>query len=72
MEDSAILKMVEDAYYNSFFIIDVIVRDDNSTMRAVLKHPINGVQGQVLKTPKGKLDVKIPEPSFLADPYHRI
>ena len=72
MEASAILKMVEDAYYYCFFIIDVIVSDDNSTMRAVLKHPIIGVRGQVLKTLKGKLDVQIPEPSFLADPSHRI
>ena len=68
MEASAILKMVEDAYYNYFFIINGIVRDNNSTMRAVLKHPIVGVRGQVLKTLKGKLDVQIPEPSFLTDP----
>ena len=72
MEDSAILKMVEDAYYNRLLIIDIIVSDDDSTMWAVLKHPIIGVWGQVLKTSKGKLDVKIPEPSFLADPSHRI
>ena len=72
MEASAILKMVEYAYYNRFFIIDVIVSDDESTMRAVLKHPIIGVRGQVLKALKGKLDVQIPEPSFLEDPSHRI
>ena len=65
MEASAILKMIEDAYYNRFFIIDVIVSDDDSTMRAVLKHPIIGVRCQVLKTLKGKLDVQIPDPSFL-------
>ena len=64
--------MVEDAYYNRFFIIDVIVRDNNSTVRAMLKHPSIGVRGQVLKTSKGKLDVQIPEPSFLADPSHLI
>ena len=64
--------MVEDDYYNRFFIIDVIVSDSDSTMRAVLKHPSIGVRGQVLKTSKGKLDVQIPEPSFLADPSHRI
>ena len=64
--------MVEDAYYNRFFIIDVIVSDDDSTMRAVPKHPIIGVQGQVLKTLKGKLDAQIPEPSFLADFSHHI
>ena len=72
MEAAAILEMVEDSYYNRFFIIDVIVSDDDSTMRSVLKHPIIGVQGQVLKTLKGKLDVKIPEPSFLADPSYCI
>ena len=63
--------MVEDAYYNRFFIIDVIVID-NSTMRAVLKHPSIGVRGQVIQTSKGKLDVQIPEPSFLADTSHSI
>ena len=72
MEDSAILKMVEYAYYNRFFIIDVIFSDDDSTMQDVLKHPSIGVRGQFLKTSKGKLDVQIPEPSFLADPSHRI
>ena len=64
--------MVEDAYYNRFFIIDVIVSDDDSTMRSVLKHPSIGIRGQVLKTSKGKLDVQIPEPFFLADPSHHI
>ena len=38
----------------------------------MLKHPLIGVQGQVLKTSKGKLDEEIPEPSFLADPSHRV
>ena len=32
MEASAILKMVEDAFYNNFFIIDIIVSNDDSTM----------------------------------------
>ena len=32
METSAIMKMAEDAFYNRFFIIDVIVRNDDSTM----------------------------------------
>ena len=71
MEASTILKMVEDAFYNSFVIIDVIVSDNDSTMRSVIKHPSIGVQGQVLKSYKGKLDEEIPEPSFLADPSHR-
>ena len=67
------LKMVEDAFYNRYFIVDVIIGDDNdSTMRAVLKHPLIGVRVQFLKTSKGKLDEEIPEPSFLADPSHRV
>ena len=70
MEDSAILKIVEDAFYNKSFIVDVIVSDDVSTMRAALKHPSIGVRGQVMKASKGKLDEEIPEPSFLADTSH--
>ena len=72
MEASEIMKMVEDYFYNRFFIIDVIVRDDDSTMRAVLNHPSKGARGQVLKSPKGELHTDIPEPSFLADPSHRV
>ena len=68
MEASTILKMVDDAFYKRSFIVDVIFSDDDSTMQAVLKNPLIGVWGQVLKTPKGKLDEEIPEPSFLADP----
>ena len=72
MEASAILKLVEDAFYNRFFIIDVIVSDDDSKIRDVLKHTLIGVRGQVLNSPKGKLDEEIPEPSFLADPSHHV
>ena len=72
MEASAILKMVEDAFYNRFFIIDVIVSDDDSTMQAVLKHPSKGARVQVLKSSKGKHHTEIPEPSFLVDPSHRV
>ena len=64
--------MVEDAFYNRFFINVVIISDDDSTMQAVLKHPSIGVRGQVLKTFKGKFDEKTPEPSFLADSSHRV
>ena len=56
MEASAILKMVEDALYNRFFIIYVIVGNNDSTMRAVLKHPSKFAWGQVPKPFKGKLD----------------
>ena len=54
MEASAVLKRVEDALYNRFFIIDVIVGDNDRTLRAVLKHSSIGVGGQVLKVSKGK------------------
>ena len=56
MKASVILKMVEDAFYNQFIIVDVIVSDDDRTMQDVLKHPSIGVRGQVLKISKGKLD----------------
>ena len=70
IEASAIMKMVEDGFYNHFFIIDIIVSDDESTMRAVLKHPSKGARVHVLKSSKGKLHEDFPEPSFLADPSH--
>ena len=70
MEASAIMEMVEDAFYNSFFIIDVIVSKDDSTMRAVLKRSSKGSRGQVLKSSKGNLHEDIPKPSFLVDPSH--
>ena len=60
MVASAILKMVEDAFYNHLFIIDVIVSDDDSTMRAVINHPPKGARGQVFKSSKGKLHEDIP------------
>ena len=72
MEASAITKMVEDALYNHFFIIDVSINDVDSKMRDVLKHPSKGARSQVLKSAKGKLYEEIPEPSFLADPFHRV
>ena len=55
MEASAILKMVEDAFYNCLFIIDVTISDVDRTMRAVIKHPSKGAQSQVLKSSKVKL-----------------
>ena len=59
-------------FLNRFFVIDIIVSDDDSTMRAVLKHPSKGARGQVLKSSKGKLHEDIHEPYFLADPSHRV
>ena len=72
MEASEILKMVEDEFYNRLFILDVIVINDDSTIRAVLKHPSIGFRGQVMKSSKGKLDEEIPETSFLAEPFHSV
>ena len=72
MEASVILKMVENAFLNCFFVIDIIVSDNDRTMRAVLKHPSKGARGQVLKSSKGKFHEDIPEPSFLADSSHRV
>ena len=60
MEDFAILKMVEDAFYNRFFIVDVIVSNDDSTMLAVLNHSYKCDRGQVLKSSTGQLDEEIP------------
>ena len=40
MKASAIMKMVEDAFLNHFFVIDIIVSDDDSTMQAVLMNNI--------------------------------
>ena len=39
MAASAILKMVEDAFYNRVFIIDAIVSNNDSTMRAFGESP---------------------------------
>ena len=64
--------MVEDALYNQFFIIDIIVSNNDSMMPAVLKHPSKGARAQVLKSSKGKLHTEIPKPSFLVDPSHRV
>ena len=70
MEADSILNMVEDSFCHHYFIISVIVSENESTVRAVLKHPSIGARGQVLSSHKGKLDGKIPVPSFLAYPSH--
>ena len=72
MEAYAIFQMVEDTFYNHFFIIDVIVSNDDSIIQAVLNHQPIDFLGQVQKSSKGKLDEEIPDPSFLADPSHHV
>ena len=42
MEACDIMKMVEDAFYNLFFIVDVVVSDNDSTMQFVAKYPSKG------------------------------
>ena len=49
MGASEILKMAEEAFYNRFLIIDVIVNNNDRKMRSVIKHPSKGNRGQVLK-----------------------
>ena len=42
MEADATMKMVGDAFLYSCFIFDLIVGDNDSTMRALLNHPSLG------------------------------
>ena len=72
MESGAIMKMVEYVFCHSYYIIDVIVRDNDSTMQDAIKNISIGSQGQVMRSSKGKLDKETPVPSFLAYPYHRV
>lgn len=67
MEPGAILDMVINAPKNGY-IIGAIVSDDDSTMKAQLKHKKNPQNPK----DKGKLPLWIPEPTFLADPSHRV
>ena len=66
MEASAALELVV-ALWNSSnrtICVEFIVSDDDSTMRAHLQHACNYKHG--------KLPNDTTEPSFLADPSHRI
>ena len=56
MKVYAIMKMLEDALYNRLLIIDLIVSDDYSTIRAILKHLSKVERGQILKSSKGKIN----------------
>ena len=65
MESDAALSLYKAIFCDSKNIIALrsIVSDDDSTMRALLKHPGNHK--------RGKLNPEIPDPSWLADPSHR-
>jgi len=66
MESEVALRLTTALYekWGGRVFICGIVSDDDSTMRAYLSHAENNA--------KGKLDDKIPEPRFMADPSHRI
>ena len=79
MESAAILKMVTDGP-SLGYVVDWIVSDDKSTMRAHLKHPrVDDTQQQESKKrrktaadkDKDMLPSWIPEPVFKDDPTHR-
>ena len=63
MESAACLEIAVNAPGKGF-VLAVIVSDDDTTMRAHLKHPHVGDK-------KGKLPLHIYSPEFLADPSHR-
>ena len=65
MEPDAGLTIYEELFYDSHkkIALQYIVSDDDSSMRALLKHSTNHS--------KGKLKAEIPEPEWLADPSHR-
>ena len=65
MEPLAILEMAVEAPTRGF-VMDWIVSDDDSVMRAHLKHNKGGGTKD-----KGKLPIWICEPDFMADPGHR-
>ena len=67
MEADAALQLIKKIFreYAGRIYVKVIVSDDDSTMKAILKH-----EGPTSK--KGKLPLEIPEPTWLADPSHRV
>ena len=66
MESAAILQMVMNSVLSGF-IVKCIVSDDDSVMRAHLRH----VKTPGDKKDKGKLPIWFHEPKFMADPTHR-
>ena len=56
MKAAETLNMVEYPFLNRCFIIVVILINDDSTMRAVLKHSSIGARGQDLNLSKVKID----------------
>ena len=67
MEPYGILHLVSTSAEERGFVADWIVSDDDSSMRAIVKH-----KKSELLSDKGKLPPHIPEPIFKADPSHRV
>ena len=65
MEADAALTLYKDIYHKSDkkIYLKTVVADDDSSMRALLKHRCNN--------PKGRLPEEMNEPDWLADPSHR-
>ena len=86
METEAIFRLVTEAYFDRCFCVGVIISDDDSTMKANLKHSWQekveaGLMSRAdwprtakgsKKKDNGRLPLDIPEPSFLADFNHRV
>ena len=67
MEAAAILDMSINCITERKFVMRTIVSDDDSVMRAHVRHKISDA-----KSDKGKLPPWIHQPDFMADPSHRI
>ena len=86
METEAIFRMVKEGYYNQGYSIGTIISDDDSTMKANLKHSLKekiqaGLMRQedwprtrnnTKRKDNGRLPLDIEEPTFLADFNHRV
>ena len=72
MESDAIINMAKNSYHHHYFITDVIISDDNITMKDVINHPRRIDWIQVMNKYKGNYFEEIPLPYFLADPSHKM
>ena len=86
METEAIFRMVKEGFYQQGYSISTIISDDDSTMKANLKHSFKSkieaglmreedwprTKNNVKKKDNGRLPLDIEEPKFLADFNHRV
>ena len=84
METEAIFQMVKEGFYQHGYSISTIISDDDSTMKANLKHSLKEkveeglmreedwprTKNNVKKKDNGRLPLDIEEPKFLADFNH--